>query len=106
MSSFIRLNITAEGQTEERFVKQTLSGYLGQFNISTDVRNVLTSKDKNKCYRGGLISYVKAKKDILTWLKEDNNSEARFTTMFDLYALPEDFPKYNESKKITDAYKK
>lgn len=106
MSSFIRLNITAEGQTEERFVKQTLSGYLGHFNISTDVRNVLTSKDKKKCYRGGLISYEKAKKDILTWLKEDNNSEARFTTMFDLYALPKDFPGYNESQKITEAYKK
>jgi predicted ATPase len=31
----IRLHIIAEGQTEERFVKDTLSEYLGQFQIST-----------------------------------------------------------------------
>lgn len=104
MKKFIRLNVTAEGQTEERFVKDTLSPYLGKYNVSTDVRCVLTSKDKKKCYRGGLISYAKAKSDILMWLKEDNNSEARFTTMFDLYALPNDFPKFEESKKIFNAY--
>lgn len=104
MKKFTRLNVTAEGQTEERFVKDTLSPYLGNYNVSTDVRCVLTSKDKKKCYRGGLISYAKAKSDILMWLKEDNNSEARFTTMFDLYALPNDFPKFEESKKIINAY--
>jgi hypothetical protein len=104
MRAFTRLNITAEGQTEERFVKDTLALHLGKFNVSTDVRCVLTSKDKRKSHRGGLISYTKAKSDIQMWLKEDNNPEARFTTMFDLYALPNDFPKYEESKKIVDAY--
>ena len=106
MRKFIRLNITAEGQTEEIFVKQTLSNYLGTFNISTDVRCVLTSKDKRKHYRGGLISYDKVKKDILAWIKEDNNSDARFTSMFDLYALPIDFPGFEDSKKIIDPYEK
>lgn len=106
MKEFKRLLVTAEGQTEERFVKDTLSFYLGQFNISTDVRCVLTSKDKNKRYRGGLISYDKAKSDIKMWLKEDHNPDARFTTMFDLYALPDDFPRYKESKKINDAYQR
>ena len=106
MSKFTRLNVTAEGQTEEHFIKQTLSNHLGQFNISTDVRCVLTSKDKTKCYRGGLINYQKAKTDILTWIKEDNNSDVRFTTMFDLYALRTDFPKFEESQKIADPYKR
>ena len=106
MRKFIRLNITAEGQTEERFVKQTLSNHFGIFNISTDVRCVLTSKDKRKHHRGGLISYSKAKKDILTWLKEDNNSDARFSSMFDLYALPTDFPGFEGSQKINDPYEK
>ncbi|MDH7904483.1 DUF4276 family protein [Porphyromonas gingivalis] len=104
MNKFRRLNITAEGQTEEKFVKQTLSEYLGKFNISTDVRCVMTSKDKKKCYRGGLISYKKAKRDIINWLKEDNNPEVTFTTMFDLYALPNDFPKYNDAMKYTNPY--
>lgn len=106
MSGFKRLNITAEGQTEEMFVKQTLSSHFGHFNISTDVRCVLTSKDKKKVYRGGFISYEKAKKDIITWLKEDNNEEARFTTMFDLYALPNGFPKFQEAKKYKDPYER
>jgi len=106
MKKFIRLNVTAEGQSEERFVKDTLSNHLGTFNISTDVRCVLTSKDRFKSYRGGLLSYNKAKKDIQTWIKEDNNKDVFFTTMFDLYALPKDFPRYNESLQIRDPYKR
>jgi len=102
----IRLHILAEGQTEERFVKETISEYLGKFQISTDVRSVYTSKDKNRFYRGGLVSYQKAKKDIQSWLKEDSNADARFTTMFDLYALPKDFPLYIESKSIINPYRK
>lgn len=104
--NFFRLNITAEGQTEERFVKDTLTGYLGHFNISTNVRRVLTSKDKRKTYRGGLISYAKAKKDIETWLKEDSHDNVRFSTMFDLYALPNDFPSYQQAQRISDPYEK
>jgi len=57
MNKFIRLNITAEGQTEERFVKETLSKHLGNYQISTDVRRVLTSKDKYHKFRGGLFNY-------------------------------------------------
>ncbi len=106
MKKFTRLNITAEGQTEERFVKQTLSVHLGSFNISTAVRCVLTSKDKNKFHRGGLVNYLKAKNDILTWLKEDRQPEARFTSMFDLYALPNDFPDFAASEKIANPYQK
>ena len=106
MTRLIRLHITGEGQTEERFVKDTLAKHLGLFQISTDVRRVLTSRDKrkNKSYRGGLINYEKAKRDIETWLKEDKNPESFFTTMFDLYALPDNFPAYEESRAIADPY--
>lgn len=106
MSRYTRLHITSEGQSEERFVKDTLAPYLGSFNISTDVRCVLTSRDSGKTYRGGLISYNKAKADLLTWIKEDKNPDVRFTTMFDLYALPDDFPGYNEAGRIRDAYRR
>jgi hypothetical protein len=106
MNKFIRLNITAEGQTEVRFVKETLSKHLGNYQISTDVRPVLTSKDKYRKFRGGLFNYQKAKNDIVTWLKEDNNKDARFSTMFDLYALPGNFPGFDEAKKIQDIYVK
>ena len=105
-----RLHITAEGQTEESFVKNTLVYFLGDYGISADVRCVLTSKDKHRKdikHRGGMISYAKAKNDIVQWLKEEkNNNDVCFTTMFDLYALPDDFPGFNEAKKQVDPYNK
>lgn len=106
MRDFRRLNVTAEGRTEETFVKQVLANYLGQFNISTDVRCVQTSRDKRKTHRGGLVSYQKAKNDILHWLKEDSSTDVRFTTMFDLYALPSNFPEFEKAQEIKDPYQK
>lgn len=109
--NFIRLNVTAEGQTEERFVKRAITPHLGAYNISTSVRRVLTSKDKKLCkeHRGGFIGcqpYSTAKKDIEAWLKEDNNSDSRFTTMFDLYALPKGFPGYDDALRKIDKYER
>lgn len=108
MKRFMRLHIIGEGQTEERFVKDTLASHLGSFQITTDIIKVRTSKDKgkNQYHRGGLVNYEKAKKDIQTWLKEDRHPESYFTTMFDLYALPDNFPYYEESKAIRDPYER
>jgi hypothetical protein len=102
----IRLHIIAEGQTEETFVNYLLVEHLGNFNISTDVRCIETSRDSQRIYRGGLINYTKAKKDIQRWLKEDKNSDARFTTMFDLYGLPEDFPGFENVKNVANSYER
>ena len=104
----IRLHIIAEGQTEQRFVKSILEEHLAQFRVYADCRCVLTSKDKrnSKEYRGGLSTYLKAKKDIQTWIKGDNNQDCRFTTMFDFYALPEDFPGMEQIRGISDSYEK
>ena len=104
----IRLHVTAEGQTEQAFVKKVLAPFLAKSGVFADARSVLTSKDKRaaKEYRGGLLHYQKAKHDILTWLKEDGNAECRFTTMFDLYALPSDFPDYQDALRQTDPYKR
>lgn len=37
-------------------------------------------------------------------MKEDQNSDAYFTTMFDLYALPEDFPAFKQAKQYQSPY--
>jgi hypothetical protein len=105
--TFVRLHVTSEGQTEEAFVKRILAPHLGAFNVFSDARSVLTSRDKKayKHYREGLLSYIKAKADIQTWMKEDGHAECRFTTMFDLYALPDDFPGYTDAKRETDPYR-
>jgi hypothetical protein len=67
----------------------------------------LTKKDRVKTYRGGMTNYANARKDIQRWLKEEEeNKEVRFSTMFDLYALPNDFPRYAEAKKCTDPYER
>lgn len=106
--SFIRLHVTTEGPTERSFVKKVLGPYLAKANISTDARAVLTSKDKHTGYefRGGVSNYQKIKNDIVTWIKEDNHAECRFSTMFDLYGLPKDFPGYEESIKKQNPYEK
>jgi len=103
----IRLHIIAEGQTEEEFVNTILAEHLADFNVFTDVHCVTTKQTKTQVYRGGLVSYEKAKKDILLWLKQEKgNKDVRFTTMWDLYALPNDFPQIDEAKRICDPYQK
>jgi len=104
MNNFIRLNITTEGQTEFGFVKNVLSKHLRPFEVFCKVRSVLISKQHKK--RGGMTSYLKVKKDIQQWMKQDNSADSRFTTMFDYYALPNDFPGYSEAQTINDPYNK
>ncbi|MGL4943460.1 MAG: DUF4276 family protein [Thermoguttaceae bacterium] len=102
----IHLHITAEGQTEQNFANKVLAEHLAQFQVVADARSVLTSKDKRAgcVYRGGLLDYQRAKQDILTWMKHDNRPECRFTTMFDLYALPDDFPGFADAARQRNPY--
>jgi len=104
VSKYIRLNITTEGQTELRFVKDVLSKHLLSYQIYCSHRSVLTSKEYHK--RGGITNYAKVKKDIQQWISSENSSDRRFTTMFDYYALPNDFPGYSDTQKFTDPYDK
>ena len=104
MSKFIRLNITTEGQTELRFIKDVLFKHLQPYHIYCDYRSVLTSKEYRK--RGGITNYFKAKKDIQQWMRSENSSDRRFTTMFDYYALPDDFPGYSDAQIFVNPYDK
>jgi hypothetical protein len=52
------------------------------------------------------LEYAKAKSDIVDWMKEDDNPDSFFTTMFDLYALPEDFPGYAGARREVDPYRR
>lgn len=107
----IRLHVTAEGSTEERFVNKLLCPHLSSHGVFTDVRCVLTSRDKQsrREYRGGFrmhCAYPTVKKDIMAWISGDNNRACRFTTMFDLYALPADFPGKVEANRQINPYEK
>jgi hypothetical protein len=93
-----------EGQTEETFVNQVLTNHCGQFNISVDIRSVETSRHRSRIYRGGLLDYQRAKRDLERWMREDQNSDAFFSTMFDLYAFPDDFPNNANARRLVDPY--
>jgi hypothetical protein len=100
----IRLHTVVEGQTEEEFVNSVLAVHLGAFDISTDARCVETGRHRARIYRGGLRSYAHVKKDLTLWMKEDRRPDAFFTTMLDLYALPKDFPAFDDARRHSDPY--
>lgn len=100
----IRINIITEGQTEESFIRDILAPELALKNIFPVARSVETSRTKTKIHRGGLVSYEKAKRDIERWLKQDEG--AYVTTMFDLYALPQEFPGTEKAAAKTDPFEK
>lgn len=98
----IRLNVIAEGQTEQTFVRDVLVEHLASHEVFVSVRCVETSRRGAKIFRGGVTSYQKAKGDLTLWMKEDQKADAYFTTMFDLYGLPKDFPGYEKCRRKRD----
>ena len=102
----VRLNFIVEGQTEETFVNRTLRPHLAGLSIWAVARRVETSRKLGFTYRGGLSTYEKARRDIAAWMNEDQNPDARFTTMFDLYALPVDFPGLEDAGRTNHPYQR
>ncbi|MBK1684818.1 DUF4276 family protein [Rhodoferax fermentans] len=81
-----RLYVLVEGQTEEAFVRELLVPHyagLGRF-----LTPIIVSTSPG--YKGGVVSYAKVKPQIVRLCRQD--PDAHVTTMFDLYALPADFP--------------
>ena len=95
-----RLNFVVEGQTEEAFVNTVLVPHLAQMSIISVARCVATSLKDGVKHRGGVNNYKQVKNDISLWMREDASSDARFTTMLDLYALPTSFPEYESASRL------
>lgn len=101
---YVRLYFVVEGWTEEGFVKQTLRPHLSSFNVGAIALVVTTSRRRGK--RGGLSTYKKAQNDIIRLTKQEKNLDVRFTTMFDLYGLRDDFPGYEAAALQDDPYQR
>lgn len=88
----IRLNIVVEGQAEEEFVNEILRDELVDFGIFTNARCVQTSRKKGIKHSGGSVnrSCEKLIQDLMRWINEDRNADARFSMMIDYYALATD----------------
>ncbi|MDR2853522.1 MAG: DUF4276 family protein [Burkholderiaceae bacterium] len=81
-----RIDLLAEGQTEETFVRELLQPHYARMGLFLTPILVSTSPE----HKGGVVSYAKIKPQITRLCKQD--AGAHVTTMFDLYALPGDFP--------------
>lgn len=100
------IHVLCEGQTEQGFVESVLKPYLIDNGV-TAVKSVLVLTNRKENARGGVVSFQKVVNDINIMMKsnDDNDSERHiFTTMFDLYALPGNFPGYEDAQRISDKY--
>lgn len=94
--ALIRLHIVVEGQAEEGFVNEVLAPDLAASGIFINCHSITTGRKKGRLFRGGWDSYGRLQRDLIRWMKEDRQPDAYFSTMVDLYRLPNDFPGYAE----------
>jgi hypothetical protein len=90
----IRLHILVEGQTEEGLVKNVLAPALGEHSVFADAHSITTSRRRGQIFRGGLKNYEIFIRDLLLWMKQDQQEGCWFTSMVDFYRLPTNFPGY------------
>jgi hypothetical protein len=96
-----RVNLVVEGKTEVRLVSAFLAPQLGECGVYLAPRAVRTSRSG----RGGMTTFPRAKRDIEEWLAQDR--EAYVSTMFDLFRLPSDFPRWQEAEQArADPYRR
>lgn len=81
-----RVYLLVEGQTEETFVRELLVPHYSRQQMFVTPILVSTSPG----HKGGVVSYSKVKPQITRLCRQD--PQAHVSTMFDLYALPMDFP--------------
>ncbi len=99
--------VICEGQSENAFVRELLIPYVGEksgWMINLWPTTVITSRNRRagRIYRGGILGYEKAKSEIKRCMSTGNY----VTTMFDFYALPNDFPGYTDAVRLTNDHEK
>lgn len=94
---WIRLYMTVEGPTEREFAETVLKPHLAQFSVGLFPRVLVTNRKQSK--RGGVLSFATFRNDLMRLMNQHTQSDARFTTMVDLYALPKTFPGWAEAER-------
>src|SRR2546427_19547 len=88
------------GRTDGGRIRQLRVGRLLRAVPDFDRCSVCPHKPhRSRIYRGGLSKFQRAQKDLALWMKEDQNADAWFSTMFDVYRLPPDFPEYEDARR-------
>src|SRR5271169_2118782 len=94
----VRLYFYVEGQTEQGYVTRVLSPHLAAFGVQV-MGAVLAASGRKHGHvsRGGGRRYQPMRKDLGNLLRKDAHADVRFTTIFDLYALYDGFPGWDEA---------
>ncbi|MGI9213502.1 MAG: DUF4276 family protein [Methylococcaceae bacterium] len=100
-----RLLILVEGQSEEIFVKHTLTPHLAQHGVYVQSPIVLWTKRSSGGggFRGGVSNWNQIRRDLLPLTRD---GDAWVTTLLDFYGLPEDFPGLPEALGAGNAQEK
>lgn len=81
-----RVYLLVEGQTEETFVGELLQPHYARMGLYLVPIIVNTSPG----HKGGVVSYAKVRPQIVRLCRQEAGTHV--STLFDLYALPQDFP--------------
>lgn len=96
-----RLYLFAEGQTEQTFADTVLKPHLAICRVYMHNPVLIAhARKKGKVHRGGGRNFETMHNDILRFLKQESGSDVFFTTMIDLYGLPQDFPGAENANKL------
>jgi hypothetical protein len=96
----VRLYFYVEGQTEQGYVTRVLTPHLVGFGVQVmGAVRAASGRKHGHVSRGGGRRYQPMRKDLGNLLRQDARADARFTTMFDLYALHDGFPGWDEAEK-------
>ena len=96
----VRLYFYVEGQTEQEYVRRVLMPHLAGFGVRVMGAVLAASRRRHgRVSRGGGRRYQPMRNDLGRLLWQDERADARFTTMFDLYALYDGFPSWDEAEK-------
>jgi len=86
-----RVLILAEGQTEERFVKDILQPHLLVLGIAIQPKIATTKRVKSgPDFKGGITDFKKVEDDLRRLLGD--TGATMVTTLLDFYGFPKDFP--------------
>lgn len=91
-----RLYVLVEGYTEKEFVKQVLEPHLQAYGVWVHTIIVQTSRDADGHKNAGGGKWRHWRRDLEILTAQQTGPAVRFTTLFDLYGLPSDFPELEQ----------
>ncbi|MCC7314054.1 MAG: DUF4276 family protein [Planctomycetes bacterium] len=99
------LCILSEGLTEDGCIRTVIKPHLAAHGVEV-IHQIVDTGRRGKRRESGGGGFLHFKEHLGMWLRDAAYAHARFTTMWDLYGLPVDFPRRNEVFALQDPYEK